>query len=293
MDMLDYGRIGRRRLTMQDTDSHNKLSREDQRRVVRRVVKITLIAVIASVAITTGLGFLVNGTQPDTLGMLIAIIAPMLIASVGSYPTIRLSQQLRHANERLKALSETDPLTDTLNRRKFMQVAERELALAERHCYPTSVVLIDFDDFKQVNDKYGHAAGDTALVQTIGVIKSVIRDTDVLGRFGGEEFILLLPHTACEGAERLTQRVLDEVAQTPIQLEKTNLTITVSAGSVTCETSRRPLDVLMSRADELLYESKQNGRNCCTAETMINFADNYPRPYDVDVVTSFNSVSNR
>ena len=284
---------GLHRLTMQESDSENSLSRMDKRRVVRRVVKITLSAVIASVGITAGLWLLINGEPPDTLGMLIAIIAPAIIASVGSYPHINLSQQLNRVNVQLKALSETDPLTDTVNRRKFMQVAGRELALAERHCYPTSVVLIDFDDFKQVNDKYGHAAGDTALVQTINVMKSVIRDTDVLGRFGGEEFILLLPHTACEGAVQLTQRILDEVAQNRVQLENTDLTITLSAGSVTCETSRRPLDVLMSRADELLYESKQNGRNCCTAETMINFADDYRRPYDADVVTSFNSVSNR
>ena len=291
--MLAVEVSGLQRLTMQDADSQISLSPVAKRRVVRRVVKITLSAVIASVAITAGLGYLVNGSPPDTLGMLIAIIAPALIASVGSYPNIHLSQQLHHVNEQLKSLSETDPLTNTLNRRRFMQVAERELALAERHCYPTSVVLIDFDDFKQVNDKYGHAAGDTALVQTIGVMQSVIRDTDVLGRFGGEEFILLLPHTACEGAEHLAQRMLDKVAQTPVQLEDTSLTITISAGSVTCETSRRPLDVLMSRADELLYESKQNGRNCCTAETMINFTDNYRRPYDADVVTSFNSVSSR
>ncbi len=262
---------------MQDMDSLNNLSAEEQSAVVKRVVWVSLAAVVASIVITVCISYLVSSAPPDALGLLIATIAPAIIAPCAGYSTIALSYRLRLANERLRALSETDPLTNTLNRRKFMDVAERELALAERHCYPTSVVIVDFDDFKQVNDKYGHAAGDTALVQTIEVMKSVIRESDVLARFGGEEFILLLPHTAGQGAQSLANRILERVAQTPLKFEETSLTITLSAGSVTCETSRTPLDVLMSRADELLYESKQAGRNRCTAETMVNLVGQYRR----------------
>ncbi len=151
------------------------------------------------------------------------------------------------------------------------------MALAERHCYPTSVMLIDIDDFKQVNDKFGHAAGDTALVQTIEVINALIRESDILARFGGEEFILLLPHTARQGAQSLGQRILEQVAASAVNLENGSLEVTLSAGIVTCETSRTPLDVMMSRADELLYESKQNGRNRCTAETIVNLVPHFKR----------------
>ena len=118
----------------------------------------------------------------------------------------------------------------------------------------------------------GHAAGDQALVHAIEIIRGVIRESDVLARFGGEEFILLLPHTARDGALSLSARILNEVRRTPIDLPEAKLRITLSAGSVTCETSETPLDLMMSRADELLYKSKQQGRDRCTAETLLNLA---------------------
>ncbi len=262
---------------MQEREPLDNLAADAHRVILKRVAGITLVSILASLGITAGVGYLMHGELVDNYGLLIAVLAPAIIAPCASFMSASLSYRLQVANERLQALSETDPLTDTLNRRKFMAVAERELALAERHCYPTTVVLIDFDDFKQVNDKYGHAVGDVALVQTIDVIKSVIRESDVLARFGGEEFILLLPHTAREGAQSLVKRMLELVAQTPLELEQGSVKITLSAGSVTCETSRTPLDVLMSRADELLYESKQSGRNRCTAETMVNLVPQYRR----------------
>ncbi|XOV82570.1 MAG: GGDEF domain-containing protein [bacterium] len=232
--------------------------------------RLTFFATLASLTITLLAGYVVSGELIAPIGIYLAIGVPLLVAPFASFMNISLSYRLQKANERLQALSHTDSLTDTLNRRRFIEVAERELALAARHCYPTSVVLIDFDDFKQVNDKHGHAAGDQALVQTINVIKSLVRDSDVLARFGGEEFILLLPRTAREGAQSLAQRMLEKVALTPIKLESKELMITVSAGSVTCETSTTALDVMTSKADELLYASKQNGRNQCTSATLKN-----------------------
>jgi diguanylate cyclase (GGDEF)-like protein len=263
---------------MPEMDALDIPSEIEVHQVIRqRVAWITLAAVLASLGITALVNYVLNGALPNKIGFTIAVLAPLVIAPVASYANISLSYRLQLANKRLQALSETDPLTQTLNRRKFMEVAERELALAERHCYPTSVVLIDFDDFKQVNDRYGHAAGDHALVSTINVMKEMIRESDILARFGGEEFILLLPHTVREGAHSLAKRMLERVAAAIIEVEEGQLNITLSAGVVTCETSRTPLDVMMSRADELLYESKQNGRNRCTSETLINRVPQYRR----------------
>jgi diguanylate cyclase (GGDEF)-like protein len=251
-------------------DGSEKLDKQGYRVIAAATARLTLFAVLASLTITVVAGYLAFGEFIAPIGIYLAIGVPLLVAPIASFMNISLSYRLQSANQRLQALSETDSLTDTLNRRRFMEVAERELALAARHCYPTSVVLIDFDDFKQVNDKHGHAAGDQALVQTIQVIKSLVRDSDVLARFGGEEFILLLPHTAREGAQSLAQRMLESIAQNPIELDSKELMITVSAGSVTCETSTTPLDVMTSKADELLYASKQNGRNQCTSATLAN-----------------------
>lgn len=262
---------------MQEPDGLEQLDHQVHRAIALRVTKVTLAAVAASLLITIGLGYLISGTLMTPPGLFIAAVVPGVIAPCASFWNISLSYRLELANQRLQSLSETDPLTNTLNRRKFMEVAERELALAERHCYPSSVVIIDFDDFKLVNDKHGHAVGDLALVQSIEVMKSVIRESDILARFGGEEFILMLPHTAREGAQSLAQRILDKVEQTPVELDEGSVCITLSAGSVTCETSCTPLDVLMSRADELLYKSKQNGRNQCTTETIVNLVPQFRR----------------
>ena len=253
---------------MTSAGSADKLDKQGMRVIAVATARLTLFAVLSSLAITLLAGYIAFGEIIAPIGIYLAIGVPLLVAPLASFMNISLSYRLQLANQRLQALSETDSLTDTLNRRRFMEVAERELALAARHCYPTSVVLIDFDDFKQVNDKYGHAAGDQALVQTIQVIKSLVRDSDLLARFGGEEFILLLPHTAREGAQSLVQRMLDAIAENPIKLESNELMITVSAGSVTCETSATPLDVMTSKADELLYASKQNGRNQCNSATL-------------------------
>lgn len=259
-----------------DGQEQDSLVSEDpqiRREVIKRVIQITAAAVVASLCLTFLLSFFLSGVwRPDTNGLIIATLAPLLIAPCASYFNISLSYRLRLANERLRSLSETDPLTDTLNRRRFMEVAARELSLARRHCVPTSVVLMDFDFFKEVNDRHGHAAGDQTLVHAIDVVRSVIRESDVLARFGGEEFILLLPHTAREGALSLAGRILQQVRETPIQLPGATLNITLSAGCVTCETSETPLDLMMNRADELLYRSKKLGRNRCTGETLLTVA---------------------
>ena len=244
-----------------------------RREVIKRVTLVTAAAVAASLCITFLCSYLLAGEWlPGLNGLFIATLAPLLIAPCASYVNISLAYRLRLANERLRSLSETDSLTGTLNRRRFVEVAERELSLASRHGVPTSVVLMDFDYFKDINDQYGHAVGDQALVHAIDVIRSVIRESDVLARFGGEEFILLLPHTTRRGALNLAARILQQVRETPIELPEATLRITLSAGSVTCEASETPLDLMMSRADELLYKSKQLGRDRCSAETLINVA---------------------
>ena len=237
-------------------------------RAIGAAIWITLAVVLGSLLVTTLCIYLVEGTAPDALALFIAAVVPALIVPGACFLNLRLVYQLRSANERLVALSETDSLTKTLNRRRFVEVAERELALAARHSYPTSLVLLDFDNFKKVNDRYGHHVGDEVLVRSIGVMQAVMRQSDVLGRFGGEEFILLLPHTGADGAVALVNRLLEAVANSPIELPQGDLRVTISAGCMTCESSRSTLDTLIQKADQLLYQSKANGRDRCAAETV-------------------------
>jgi len=260
---------------MQDVNYGIELNAAIRWEIIRRVCWVTIVAVAAAGAISTAVNYMVTGAGLDAMGLFSSVMAPAIIAPLASYAHMSLAFRLRTANERLQLLSETDPLTNTLNRGRFMEVAQRELALAERHCYPTSVVLLDFDGFKLVNETYGHAAGDVVLVQSAELMTSLIRDSDVLARFGGEKFILLLPHTARKGAQSLSERMLRAIAENVVQIGDAELQITTSAGSVTCETSFTPLDVLIPRADDLLYISKQSGRNRCTAESLVDVLPKY------------------
>lgn len=231
-------------------------------------VWITLLVVLGSLLVTTAVIYLVEGAMPAPLALFVAAVTPLLIVPGACFLNMRLLYQLRSANQRLAALSETDSLTKTLNRRRFLEVAERELTLAARHHYPTTVVLMDFDNFKVVNDQYGHHVGDEVLIRSIEVMRGVIRQSDVLGRFGGEEFILLLPHTSAGGALALANRLREAVASTPIKAsEGDEFRVTISAGCLTCESSQSSLAAMIQKADELLYQSKANGRDRCSAET--------------------------
>jgi len=140
-------------------------------------------------------------------------------------------------------------------------VAEQQLALVRRHCFPTSVLIIDFDHFKSVNDDFGHLAGDRVLVEASALIRRTLRDSDTLARFGGEEFICLLPHTAREGALIVAQRIREAIRGETFEHDGQRLRVTVSIGGVTCETSETGLERLTSKADTLLYQAKQGGRD--------------------------------
>lgn len=237
-------------------------------RIVRHTAGITLACMAGSVLIAQAITYLATGSMDRGVGLLISMLAPVLIVPVGSYAHVSLAARLRDANDKLRALSETDPLTHICNRRRFLEVAEQQLALARRHGYPTSILLIDFDHFKQVNDGYGHVTGDRVLVEGAAAIAGTLRETDTLARFGGEEFIVLLPHTARAGAEMLAERILVAMRAFALEHDGATIRVSVSVGGVTCAASETSLERMTSRADSLLYASKQAGRNCCLVEDL-------------------------
>ncbi|MEZ5560102.1 MAG: diguanylate cyclase [Pseudomonadales bacterium] len=235
--------------------------------ILMRVAAATLASIVASVAITLSVIYYLTGSLAAApMAVLIAVLVPALVAPLGSYFHIATLYRLREANDKLRVLSETDPLTGAHNRRRFMEHAEQQLALARRYCYPTSLLLLDFDSFKRVNDEHGHAMGDRVLVEMTEVMRGALRETDSIARFGGEEFVLLLPHTAREGALAVAERVRGAVREHVLKGDTGPVQITVSIGGVTCETSETPLGKLLSRADHLLYECKRAGRDRCFVE---------------------------
>ncbi|TCV93227.1 diguanylate cyclase (GGDEF)-like protein [Luteibacter rhizovicinus] len=170
------------------------------------------------------------------------------------------TRDLKAANERLNHLAGTDELTGSLNRRRFLEQAERVRMGAANDGIPFSLVLVDIDDFKTVNDTFGHLAGDTVIRETMRVLSSMCRADDLAGRFGGEEFILCLPGALAEHALEVTERVRRALAGMVIVHGEYRIRITVSAG-VAVWRAPESLNSLLGRADEALYEAKDDGRN--------------------------------
>jgi two-component system, cell cycle response regulator len=174
-------------------------------------------------------------------------------------------KRLKDANQRLltelENLSRTDALTGVSNRRSFDEALGKEFTRARRHGHGLGVVMLDIDHFKVVNDTYGHPGGDQVLRAFAGIIASVLREGDTLFRFGGEEFVVLLPHTEREGALCAAQRIVAAVASAPIRMGGDLINITTSAGVGYLEKSTRDGVELLGKADAALYEAKSGGRN--------------------------------
>jgi len=169
---------------------------------------------------------------------------------------------LEQANRELERLANTDTLTGLSNRRHFTSTLESELRRALRHNRPLSLIILDLDRFKQVNDQHGHAVGDRVLVRAARAVQEVVRDVDLVGRIGGEEFAVLVPETDLEGAFRLAERIRAGIAANGERDSRGSpLHVTASLGVASLGLAGSDADSLLLAADDALYAAKKNGRN--------------------------------
>lgn len=166
--------------------------------------------------------------------------------------------KLEAASEIISRLARTDDLTGLHNRRSFNEIFALASSATRRHGYPLSLIIIDLDHFKAVNDTFGHNAGDQVLIEFAGLIREMVRDEDVAVRWGGEEFIILLSHTTCESAASLAERIRVSFEQRRSSAIPHHLT--ASFGVVQLQDGEQE-DALIRRADEALYRAKHEGRN--------------------------------
>jgi len=191
-------------------------------------------------------------------GGLAAQLAPVLLVA---YITTMFSADIRYGLARAKLLSETDDLTGLFNTRGFAIAANRLFAQALRYDRPSSVLMIDSDHLKGVNDSYGHEAGNRLLRQLARLILAELRGSDLSARYGGDEFIVLLPETPAKGAHEVADRIRDSVVGSPLDLDGKRIVSSVSIGIASFPEDGRTLDALAARADRALYRAKQDGRN--------------------------------
>jgi len=185
-----------------------------------------------------------------------------------------LFRSLADVVNRLEVLAVTDPLTGAYNRRYIMNEIKRELSASIRHGLPVSVIMVDIDYYKSINDRHGHQVGDDVLREFVQVLSGCIRTSDVLGRYGGEEFIVLSPHTRLQEAIRLAERLRETVNKWPFETTYGFLKFTVSLGVTSFDGDDGDcafkdnesledilVDRLLAQADAEMYRAKAQGRN--------------------------------
>jgi len=237
------------------------ISIKSKRDVVKATVLVTAISVLGSWAVTVTLMLLAGHTHAEgwAVGITIATLAPMAVAPPVAFKVLSLMLALVNSRLEIERLSRTDDLTQTYNRRHFMDMAQRELSLAARHGYVVSLLLIDLDEFKQVNDRLGHLAGDRALAACAATIRGSIRREDVVGRFGGDEFLVLAPYSDLNSAAMLAERIRRALASADMVVGGQVMGFRASIGVVNSQGRTGDADELLRMADQALYRAKELG----------------------------------
>ncbi|MCX6067447.1 MAG: GGDEF domain-containing protein, partial [Chloroflexi bacterium] len=176
--------------------------------------------------------------------------------------------ELQKSYLREQQLARIDDLTGINNHRSLVQLAEREFDVAMRYRHPLSMMFFDIDHFKQINDTFGHLMGDQALKQMIDVVSANLRRADVIGRYGGDEFVILMPQTSAQEALPFAERIHASIATLQLKTDKGPLMLTISIGIAQTIHATEPgagstdtVENLLLRADQALYAAKEAGRN--------------------------------
>ena len=216
------------------------------------------VGVIASCYILLGSASLIELVSLRFVAGFTAQLAPVLLVA---YITTMFSADIRYGLQHAKLLAETDDLTGIYNTRGFAIAANRLFGQAQRYGRAASVLMVDCDNLKTVNDTHGHEAGNRLLRQVANAVQAELRATDVPARYGGDEFIILLPETPPKGALDVAERIRAAISSRPLAINSQNVACTVSVGVACYPEDGRTLDALAARADRALYQAKSEGRN--------------------------------
>lgn len=215
------------------------------------------------------LGFMVspsvnlNTLQLQTMNSFNVIMTCLILAGI-SYLDFRntneVENKLLNLNSQLTYLASRDSLTNLLNRRTMSEMIELEYVRSSRSGKPFGLIMADVDDFKHVNDDYGHAAGDLVLTELSGLISATLRKQDLVSRWGGEEFLILLPETDLEGVQVAAEKVRGIISRSSIVYQGKPINVTVCIGGVVCQ-DQEDWDECIKHADRALYYGKTHGKN--------------------------------
>ncbi len=198
------------------------------------------------------------------------MIAFLVLLNIAFFIYIRYRSQakvhdkLENTHEQLKEIARTDPLTELSNRRDIIEKIEYEQIRFERNKNPFVIIIGDLDFFKSINDRYGHDCGDYVLKKVAQILRTTIRKQDIVSRWGGEEFLLLLPETPLEGGKVAAEKVRKKIENSNLKYNNDPLSITITLG-VSVYDNVMEIDDCIKKADQALYRGKHKGRNCVVA----------------------------
>jgi len=245
--------------------------------IITSALTLGKVATLAEVAMVAACHVWLGGTVSfatlftlSFVGALVAQMAPVLLVA---YIVTMFSSDIHFGLNRVRLLAETDELTGVLNMRGFAIAASRLVGQALRYQRPATVLMIDSDNLKAVNDAHGHEAGNRLLRQLATVIQAELRTTDVLARYGGDEFVVLLPETSAEGAALVAERIREGMAAMPLLVDSHTIACTVSIGAAALPDDGLSLDAIVARADRAMYQAKSTGRN-----RVVRFTELRPAP---------------
>ncbi len=234
------------------------------------------------VLITLATRWAMGSSKANLIGLFFVLMLPFVLGAATAMrlgvsqrkqfallsQTEEINQELALEIDRRRALelkltemAATDPLTGLYNRREYEMLFTHEIERARRADTPLSVCIVDLDHFKKINDSYGHGAGDEVLRRTANLLKDKLRSMDIVGRLGGEEFIILLPQTTIDQAAMIGNRLLEALAATEIETGVVTIRITATIGIAQLLEKDPDFNAIIQRADEALYRGKETGRN--------------------------------
>lgn len=200
-------------------------------------------------------------TKPFYAGELLARVRMHLELKYSRQKLQKLLQEQVKLVEELERLANTDSLTGICNRRYLLMIAEQEIKRSQRYNFSFTVLLLDIDHFKKINDTYGHNIGDKVIIFMTQTVINNLRQPDCFGRFGGEEFVILLPDTDIDEGVIVAERIRHNIHHQSISVENQQVSITVSIGVASYNLGDQTIDAIIHRADQALYQAKNQGRN--------------------------------
>lgn len=229
---------------------------------IKTVFAVSVVACFLSILLSAILWTQMFGRELEFAPIFISFVVPALLFPIAVWFLVGVTLNLHHLEHKMRRLASYDMLTDIMTRRAFFSSCERLYALMKRDKKPFALAYIDLDDFKSINDNYGHTAGDAVLQKFSDILRSSVRQSDIAGRIGGEEFALALPETEMTGAMHIMNQVRVLAKNSYIELGDATINFTISIGLSYCDqTCCLTLEEMIRQADRALYAAKDAGKD--------------------------------